>query len=103
MKKSLVLLMSTFALMFGLVGCSSSEQTVEENKNETVEMVTVTDIKGEVEIPANPQRIVDLSHKDRRRARAGGINMIPTSTGATCGDGPAGNPQLSQLPLQRYG
>jgi len=29
------------------------------------------------------QRIVDLSHKDRRRARAGGINMIPTSTGAT--------------------
>ena len=61
MKKSLLLLMSTFALMFGLVGCSSSDQTVEENTNETVEMVTVTDVKGEVEIPANPQRIVDLS------------------------------------------
>lgn len=29
------------------------------------------------------QRIVDLSHKDLRRARAAGINMIPTSTGAT--------------------
>lgn len=29
------------------------------------------------------QRIVDISHKDPRRARAGAINMIPTSTGAT--------------------
>lgn len=29
------------------------------------------------------QRIVDISHKDLRRARAGAINMIPTSTGAT--------------------
>jgi glyceraldehyde 3-phosphate dehydrogenase len=28
------------------------------------------------------QRILDLSHKDLRRARAAGLNIIPTSTGA---------------------
>lgn len=61
MKKSLLLIMSTFALIFGLVGCSSSEPKVEENSNEIVETKVVTDVKGEVEIPANPQRMVDLS------------------------------------------
>jgi len=30
----------------------------------------------------NDQRIADLIHKDPRRARAGAINIIPTSTGA---------------------
>jgi glyceraldehyde 3-phosphate dehydrogenase (phosphorylating) len=30
----------------------------------------------------NDQRILDLPHKDLRRARAGGLNIIPTSTGA---------------------
>ncbi len=30
----------------------------------------------------NDQRILDLPHKDLRRARAAGISMIPTSTGA---------------------
>jgi glyceraldehyde 3-phosphate dehydrogenase len=30
----------------------------------------------------NDQRILDLPHKDLRRARAGAINLIPTSTGA---------------------
>ncbi|MFH1597447.1 MAG: type I glyceraldehyde-3-phosphate dehydrogenase [Patescibacteria group bacterium] len=30
----------------------------------------------------NDQRILDLAHSDLRRARAAGINMIPTSTGA---------------------
>jgi len=30
----------------------------------------------------NDQRILDLPHKDLRRARAGAINIIPTSTGA---------------------
>lgn len=29
------------------------------------------------------QRVVDLPHKDPRRARAAAVNMIPTSTGAT--------------------
>jgi len=31
----------------------------------------------------NDQKILDLPHKDLRRARAAGINFIPTSTGAT--------------------
>jgi glyceraldehyde 3-phosphate dehydrogenase len=30
----------------------------------------------------NDQKIVDGSHKDLRRARAGAVNIIPTSTGA---------------------
>jgi glyceraldehyde 3-phosphate dehydrogenase len=30
----------------------------------------------------NDQRLLDLPHKDLRRARAGAINIIPTSTGA---------------------
>ncbi len=30
----------------------------------------------------NDQRILDLPHKDLRRARAGGLNIIPTTTGA---------------------
>ncbi len=30
----------------------------------------------------NDQRILDLPHKDLRRARAAGVNVIPTSTGA---------------------
>jgi glyceraldehyde 3-phosphate dehydrogenase len=30
----------------------------------------------------NDQRILDLPHKDMRRARAAALNMIPTSTGA---------------------
>ncbi|HNW83349.1 MAG TPA: type I glyceraldehyde-3-phosphate dehydrogenase [bacterium] len=30
----------------------------------------------------NDQRILDLPHKDLRRARAGALNMIPTTTGA---------------------
>ncbi len=30
----------------------------------------------------NDQRILDLAHKDMRRARAAAINMIPTTTGA---------------------
>lgn len=30
----------------------------------------------------NDQRILDLPHKDLRRARAADLNMIPTSTGA---------------------
>jgi len=30
----------------------------------------------------NDQRILDLPHKDRRRARAAAVNIIPTSTGA---------------------
>lgn len=31
----------------------------------------------------NDQKILDLPHKDLRRARAAGVNIIPTTTGAT--------------------
>ena len=30
----------------------------------------------------NDQQLLDLPHKDLRRARAAGLSMIPTSTGA---------------------
>ncbi|MGG7058174.1 iron-hydroxamate ABC transporter substrate-binding protein [Clostridium tertium] len=42
-----------------LVGCGVNGGTSEEKSSE--EKVTVTDVKGDVEIPAEPQRIVDLS------------------------------------------
>ena len=41
----------------------------------------------------NDQQILDLPHKDLRRARAAALNMIPTSTGAAKaggGDGGSG-------------
>ena len=57
MKKTVLLLTSVFVLMLGLVGCSSSDKGSDVN----VEMRTVTDVKGEVEIPVNPKRIVDIS------------------------------------------
>ena len=44
------------AMMF--VGCASNNTTNEDKTTENT--VTVTDVRGEVEIPANPKRIVDL-------------------------------------------
>lgn len=86
MKNKLVLtmLILTFAIATVLTGCKSKDNNntdqgsvnKEENTNtdneetgkdsgetsqNTDETVIVTDVKGEVEIPANPQRIVDLS------------------------------------------
>ena len=45
------------AMMF--VGCASNNTTNEDKTTENT--VMVTDVRGEVEIPANPKRIVDLS------------------------------------------
>ena len=45
------------AMMF--VGCASNNTTNEDKTTENT--VKVTDVRGEVEIPANPKRIVDLS------------------------------------------
>ena len=57
MKKIKALAVLTLALAtFGLIGCSSNE--VEQQDTETRVVETV---KGEVEIPANPKRIVDIS------------------------------------------
>ena len=68
MRKKLFALLTVSALaVAALVGCGNSsskgedktgDQTVEQQSSETV---TIKDAKGEVQIPANPQRIVDLS------------------------------------------
>ena len=42
-----------------LVGCGNSNNAT--NNSQAEKTVTVTDVRGEVEIPADPQRIVDLS------------------------------------------
>lgn len=61
MKKSTIfkaVLFVTIA-MLALVGCTGTKaapEVKEENKT-----VTVTDVRGAVEIPENPERIVDLS------------------------------------------
>lgn len=47
-----------FVAIFALVGCSSLN---DEEDNKTVKTVKVTDVRGEVEIPETPTRVVDLS------------------------------------------
>ena len=54
--KTLVVTCMT-AMMF--VGCASNGAANEDKGSEKT--ITVTDVRGEVEIPADPQRIVDLS------------------------------------------
>lgn len=56
------------AMTLSLVACgqadkttASDEETIVGSESAATETVTVTDVKGDVEIPANPQRIVDLS------------------------------------------
>lgn len=61
MKKHILLAIGICLLMLGLVGCSSNNKTDEENTAIAEETRVVTDIKGEVEIPVNPERIVDIS------------------------------------------
>lgn len=55
-KKSLALLLTSVLTMGVLSGCSS--KSINESSNETRK---VQSVKGEVEIPADPQRIVDIS------------------------------------------
>ena len=58
-KKLLKTLVATCMTAMMFVGCASNGET---NKDKTTEnTVTVTDVRGEVEIPAEPQKIVDLS------------------------------------------
>lgn len=63
MKKSIALIISVLVLALGLVGCTNNNQSSEvpDTTNNQIETKVVTDVKGEVEIPANPQRIVDIS------------------------------------------
>lgn len=52
-------LVATYMTAVMLVGCGVNGGTSNEKTSEKT--VTVTDVRGEVEIPAEPQRIVDLS------------------------------------------
>ena len=57
--------MACITAVIMLVGCGSAnpqnQNNTNDNGNTTTQMMTVTDVKGNVEIPAHPQRIVDLS------------------------------------------
>lgn len=80
MKKKLMTALIAMVLIFSLVGCSSKNNNQENNNGNTANennqpnsndtdagdeakpaTKTVTDARGEVEIPVNPKRIVDLS------------------------------------------
>lgn len=64
MKKYSLLIMSILVLAFSLVGCGSNNQVEQQNtpsEQETKETRIVKDVKGEVEIPVHPERIVDIS------------------------------------------
>lgn len=72
MRKKLLAIALTLALVFSLAACSKTNNnnagntTSEENQNSSEEISkgetkVITDARGEVEIPVNPTRIVDLS------------------------------------------
>ena len=50
--------MLCLVLVFALAACAGTDTTPQGSVSDTV---TVTDMKGEVAIPANPQRIVDVA------------------------------------------
>lgn len=56
------LLVFSAVLSFALTGCSKNGETsVNNGAGNGGDTITITDARGEVEIPANPKRIVDLS------------------------------------------
>ena len=64
MKKRLLIFLATSVLAVSLLsGCRNSENDTTDagNAGADADTVIVTDARGEVEIPADPQRIVDLS------------------------------------------
>ncbi|SFU58522.1 iron complex transport system substrate-binding protein [Clostridium sp. DSM 8431] len=73
-KKFLKLAALSCVTLLMFAGCSSSKS----NEDKTAETVTVTDVKGEVEIPANPKRIVDLSGNSDLIEELGG-NVVGTA------------------------
>ena len=60
MKKIILAMTSIFVLIAGLVGCSNENKTTESTTSNVEERV-ITDVKGEVSIPVEPQRMVDIS------------------------------------------
>ena len=74
MKKLKSLVVLALALTtFGLIGCSSNDATKESSETRVVETA-----KGEVEIPANPKRIVDISGSSEELVLLG-HNVVGTS------------------------
>ena len=74
MKKLKSLVVIALALTtFGLIGCSSKDATKESSETRKVETV-----KGEVEIPANPKKIVDISGSSEELVLLG-HNVVGTS------------------------
>lgn len=61
MKKHILLIMSIFILAFAFVGCGSNTANEGQSTETQKETRIVTDVKGEVEIPVHPERIVDIS------------------------------------------
>lgn len=61
MKKKILIAVMTVLMVMSLTACQDKDK--QDNKQEDKQESTkvVTDVKGEVEIPAEPQRIVDLS------------------------------------------
>ncbi|NLK95432.1 MAG: iron-hydroxamate ABC transporter substrate-binding protein [Clostridiales bacterium] len=58
-KKILKTLIATCITAMMFIGCGVKGESADNKQSEKT--VTVTDVRGEVEIPADPQRIVDLS------------------------------------------
>ena len=56
--KKFAMLMLCLVLVFALTACAGTDTTPQGSVSDSV---TVTDMKGEVAIPANPQRIVDVA------------------------------------------
>lgn len=56
---SFILLISLISIF--AVGCGDSSKDSDTKKDDSASTVTITDAKGEVTIPANPKKIVDLS------------------------------------------
>ena len=55
---SLIHILLCLVLVFALAACAGTDTTPQGSVSDTV---TVTDMKVEVAIPANPQRIVDVA------------------------------------------
>ncbi len=63
MKKRLLLLLTLSALTLAITSCGSENTNNTSSENQTTDSstTTVTDVRGELEIPASPSRVVDLS------------------------------------------
>ncbi len=86
MKKRLTLLLTTTAVTLAITSCGSenterTNDTSTESQNEintNSETTVINDVRGDVEIPVNPQRVVDLSGSSDVLALLG-YNIVGTA------------------------